>query len=763
MLHVFLFMSESIYYWTFKNSPHSCAIFSLVENDKTEKFRDLTIEGVNQSFEQLFELKNDEIAGKPLSAICSNGLDSLLGIQQKLDSLLDDGCLEFDFHNHGKNQWIKVKAILTENRVIAWITDISKDKFSRDNPENEWHFRQLVENIRGALWFSSPNTKKVLYVSPLWEQISGVSVEKVYADPLCFIEIVHPQDKERIQRAYEKYLLEGYFSEEFRIDKADKTTHWLDASTFPIKDSYGKIIRYAGIVYDITKRKVAEEALRKHDQFLSSIVETQEEMICRSLPDTTLTFVNKTYCKVFRASEKELIGRKFIDFIPAGEHQSILSSLAKLSKDNPSQTFRHQTILPSGEVAIQEWTDTAIFNMEGEIVEIQSTGRDITELTKAKERAEESNRLKSAFLASMNHELRTPLNHIMGFSDLIHTLSKEPEIQDYGSIIQRSGNNLLEMVEDMFALAMAEEEKYYLREQVFTGMDLFNAAKRNLFDTLASFDKTEHIDIKLNPKHGSLSQTFLLDKSKVLQVLVKLFRNAVKFTDKGSIEFGMEYNPQSQLVFYVKDTGIGIAPEILDFIFEPFRQGDDSETRRFDGLGLGLAIAKRLTEILKGKLWVESEPGAGTIFFFSVPCKINNSSINDTLSTIDFADLNLSNKQILLVDDDENSLLLTKKILQPYNCPVLEAENGEKAIKLIEELKDIDLVLMDMDMPVMDGYKATKVIKQKYPDIPVVALTAHSLKEDKRKALEAGCENVITKPINKLVLHRILQKRFSNS
>jgi PAS domain S-box-containing protein len=241
------------------------------------------------------------------------------------------------------------------------------------------------------------------------------------------------------------------------------------------------------------------------------------------------------------------------------------------------------------------------------------------ELVVAKEKAEESNRLKSAFLASISHELRTPLNHVIGFSDLIKSEVTDPEIHKYASIIFDSGTNFLTMIEDILALALAEQSEIKLRMQSFKGMDIFLENRNLLHEILNNSGKTEDIKLHFKPEAAVLANIYTSDRLKINQVLANLFKNAVKYTHKGSITFGMRQDDEETLTFYVADTGIGIAKDKLDVIFEFFRQGDDSHTRLYDGLGIGLAISRQIAFIMGANLYVESTEGKGTVFYFSLP------------------------------------------------------------------------------------------------------------------------------------------------
>jgi len=259
-------------------------------------------------------------------------------------------------------------------------------------------------------------------------------------------------------------------------------------------------------------------------------------------------------------------------------------------------------------------------------VDISDLRKTQVELIKAKDKAQESDRLKSAFLATVNHELRTPLNHILGFSELIRSGAEPEDVKSYADDILTSGKNLLSIIEDVFDLALAEESKIKIRKQSFLLMNQFLENKSSFENILQLSGKEDQINLIFKPDNRSLSGYYTADKSKINQVLDQLFKNAIKFTDRGTIEVGLKIQNNNQLIYYIKDTGIGIAEEKLSVIFDFFRQGDDTLTRAYGGLGIGLALSLRITKLLNGSLTVESEPGKGSTFYFTVPIEMSRNT-----------------------------------------------------------------------------------------------------------------------------------------
>lgn len=367
------------------------------------------------------------------------------------------------------------------------------------------------------------------------------------------------------------------------------------------------------------------------------------------------------------------------------------------------------------------------------------------ELLRSKEKAEESDRLKSAFLSNMSHEIRTPMNGIIGFSSML----LKPDLPEskrmyYARIIINSGNQLLAIVNDILDISRIE-----------TGMVEISNESVNLnllLDDLYSFFKPQAAakDIDLTVYlEDSGEQYVTADKVRLKQVLSNLLHNAVKFTFSGSIEFG--YVKAGPFIhFYVKDSGIGISKDLFDVIFKPFRQVELEITRVPGGTGLGLSISKKLVELMGGEIWLESEPGAGTTFYFKIPLKYADTSREASGSDIlPEVRIEPGTIKLLLAEDDEISYLYLKEITGIYGIELKWAKNGIEAVEACLNDSGINMVLMDIKMPGMNGIEATRKIRETRPDLPVIAVTAFAKSEDKTLALSAGCNDFLSKPIKR--------------
>lgn len=439
--------------------------------------------------------------------------------------------------------------------------------------------------------------------------------------------------------------------------------------------------------------------------------------------------------------------------------QGIVSLLsAPIVYQNELHGFIGFDIVPN----IRDWQEeeiTAIRMMADLLAGAFERIKSEKELIKAKEKAEESSRLKSAFLATINHELRTPLNHIMGFAQLLEYDSDTSEAQSYATQIRQSGADLLKMIQDIFDLALAEQAQIQVRPQNFDFVQHYLENKQLLEEILASSGKEDVVELLYSPDQSIVHCEVIADLTKINQVLMNLFKNAVKFTPSGEIEFGVELISPELIRYYVRDTGIGIPKDKQKIIFDFFCQGDDSNTRIYGGVGIGLAISKSVTEIMGGKLILESVEMVGSTFILEIPVKIIHK--DDVMSFSNGADLQIpdfSQFHILVVDDDIDSLFIIRNYLRKTSAVLYEAEDGLQAVEIFNANPQINLVIMDIQMPVMDGYAATKQIKALRPKVPVLALSAFALSMSDPVIRHTGFGSAISKPIKREILFEEIKR-----
>jgi len=396
------------------------------------------------------------------------------------------------------------------------------------------------------------------------------------------------------------------------------------------------------------------------------------------------------------------------------------------------------------------------------------------ELIAARKHAEESDRLKSAFLANMSHEIRTPMNGILGFAGLLEEPGLTGETQqEYIRIIEKSGARMLNIINDIVDVSKIEAG--------LMKVDIKDTNINEQIEYIYTFFKPEveakgmNISFKNSlPNKNAILKT---DREKVYAILTNLVKNAIKYSKEGAIELGYEHVAetghdvetrhalslprQTYLQFYVKDTGIGIPKDRQEAIFERFIQAGISDSMASQGAGLGLAITKAYVEMLGGKNWVESEEGIGSTFFFTLP--YNAGLVKETVAgqlTTSDNPVPVRKLKILIAENEEISEMLISIIVNGFSNEILKAKTGIEAVEACKKNPDTDLVLMDIRMPVMDGHEATRRIREFNKEVIIIAQTAYGLSGDREKAIEAGCNDYIAKPISKAGLQSLIQKYF---
>ncbi|WP_291860142.1 PAS domain-containing hybrid sensor histidine kinase/response regulator [Marinilabilia sp.] len=382
------------------------------------------------------------------------------------------------------------------------------------------------------------------------------------------------------------------------------------------------------------------------------------------------------------------------------------------------------------------------------------------ELINAKKKAEENERLKSSFLANMSHEIRTPMNGILGFTDLLKNLNLNgDDQQNYISIIEKSGIRMLNIINDIINISKIESQQI----EVSVSKTNVNDQVEYIYHFFKLEAELKKLHISYNNELSSDKAFIMTDREKVYAVLTNLVKNAIKFTQTGSVELG--YTKKKDFFeFYVKDSGPGIPADHEEIIFGRFMQSTNDLTRIYEGAGLGLSISKSYVEMLGGKIWVENNEAkngstTGATFFFTIPAlpvkKPKADSENNPFEN--GANDEPGKLNILVVENDEISKMLLITMVEGLSRKILKARTGVEAVDVCQENPDIDLVLMDINMPEMDGYEATREIRKFNKDVIIIAQTAYALVGDREKAIAAGCNNYISKPISRAKLRKMIR------
>ncbi len=517
---------------------------------------------------------------------------------------------------------------------------------------------------------------------------------------------------------------------------------------------------YAAI-RDITEMKKSEEKLTLTKDTFVGIFNTLTEAIYVLDKNNRFVDVNDGAVKMYGYPKRELIGKSPSDVSAPGYNNldNVIAASKRVMETGISEQFEFWGVRKNGEIFPKD----VILNKGKYFGEdcIVATARDITErktlekkLQKAKEAAEESERLKTAFLQNMSHEIRTPLNAILGFTQMLGNFKQSDEKRkSFISIIETSAHQLLNIVNDILIASSLETGQ----ERVHYDNVCINNVLLDLFAIYKEKAQTKNISLYLKTGLNDEQSFVKTDKTKITQIISNLLSNAVKFTNQGFIEFGYHLSQsdgeEKYLLFYVKDTGIGISPEWQQIIFDRFRQVENQEFRKYGGNGLGLAIAKGFVELLGGKIWVESKPSEGSTFFFTTSYISVDSDpqARDVVQPLEVEPL------VLIAEDEDINLLYIEELLNLWGYQIIHAKDGREAIDMAVNNPRLALILMDIKMPEIDGYTAAKIIKQQRPELPIVAQTAYALEHEKQRYSDVFDE-YLTKPVAQGKLKETLEK-----
>jgi PAS domain S-box-containing protein len=632
---------------------------------------------------------------------------------------------------------------------------------------------------------------EIEYVNPKFIELTGYTFEEVIGKTCSFLKSgEHPL--EVYQDLWNKITSGKIWRGEFHNKKKNGELYWESAFITPIIDKEGKKINYIKIAEDITEKK-REEQIKKIIYNLTNAVTTSIDLhdFAKTIKNELSTVIDTSnfylalydknlniFSFVFHSDEKDKI-----KFLPA-DKKTLTSYVFKTKKSLlVTSKVRHQ-LIKSGEfeqigaeaknwlgtpliinnkvigvLAVQNYHDKNAFNNSDihllEIIAHQisiliTRKRDIDRLKEALKKSQESERLKSAFLANMSHEIRTPMNGILGFIDLLNDDNlTQVEKEEFIDIIHKNSNRLLETINDLIDISKIESGQMKvsinetsinkLLKELYNFFKLETTAKNLYFTTSLALPDDKDI--------------ILTDESKLHGILTNLIKNAIKFTKQGGISFGYKLD-KNFIEFFIKDTGIGIPKERQNAIFNRFEKADIEDTKVYEGSGLGLAISKAYVEMLGGKIWLNSEENIGTDFYFTIPYKTSPSATakNANKTTENKEEISTSNLTLLIAEDDNTSFILLKRIFKNMFKKIIYARTGKEAVELCKNNPKIDIILMDIKMPEMNGYEAAKEIRKFNKDVIIIAQTAFALAGDKEKVLNSGCNDYITKPVDKKTL-----------
>jgi PAS domain S-box-containing protein len=573
-----------------------------------------------------------------------------------------------------------------------------------------------------------------------------------------------PEFKDMLDEAMDRLLKYNEpYETEFKIKRANDgaiRTLYSKAELFMEPD--GEQVKVIGVIQDITEHKHAEEAAGQERRMLRTLIDNLPDPIYVQDIECRKVIANKADVEnIGCKSESDVLGKTDLELFPDEIGRRGYEDDKKVMNSGKAIIDLEEEFI--SKKGVSRWLQTTkipIYDNDGNVNGLVGIGHDITEkkkteeeLIKAKEKAEESDKLKTAFLHNISHEIRTPMNAIVGFSALLG----EPEIDEqsrksYIEVITQSSNHLLSIITDIVDISNIEANLI----KTFKSEININLTLKSLCNQFNNRADEKKLRLTYETGLSDSDALVITDSTKISQILSNLISNALKFTEKGFVKISYCLK-ENFLEFCVSDSGIGISKEHHSIIFDRFYQVQNTLERLYEGTGLGLAISRAYVEHLGGKIWLTSEQGKGTSFFFTLPYEKRVTKLIPAYETKASDNFIFPVKKVILVAEDvESNFKLIRYFLAGSNAEVLHAYNGKEAVEKCLSMEKIDLILMDIKMPVMDGYTAVKMIREKNPEIPIIAQTAYA--DDKEKAIECGCSGFISKPFDKKGLFKVLNE-----
>ena len=712
--------------------------------------------------------------------------DDRENVQKNVNSALDPaGEGEYRVEYRVVNQktqtivWVLATGkVLFENGLptnfIGFIQDISERKEAeRLLTESEAKFRATFNNAAvGIAHVGIDGTW--LRVNRKLSDILGYSEKELQSKN--FQDLSYPTDFKKEKTQFEQMSrgdIEGYQIEKRYLHKEGNYI-WVNHTISLQRDPDGRAVYSILIIEDLSVRKKAEAAVIERDIRINNLLDSTAEGIYGLDTDGLCIFANKACAELLGYPGPEaLLGRSVLELVHQDQIDVDESSATSpkifeaFANHERVHVFDEQMTQKDGNLFWAEYWFHPI-EVEGDIkgavvtfLNISYRKKQEQQLSRAKKSAEAANQSKSEFLANVSHEIRTPMSSILGYTDLLGETLKDKTNQDALKIIRRNGEFLLDMLNDILDLSKIEAGKLEVELEYTDIRKLIDDIK----DMMSVRAREKQLDLKVSVA-DEVPSYIKTDPHRARQILVNLVGNAIKFTDSGEVKIKVSIDNQKDKVqIEVSDTGIGIEKERLNNLFRPFSQVDSSSTRKVGGVGLGLSISRRLAGMLGGNIIPYSELGIGSCFIFTVPigAQFIPSPVEDAVETLNVSDAVLPPScQILLVEDNADVRSLTLAMLNSSGASVEVAENGEEAV-LKASARKFDVILMDMQMPIKDGYTATKELRVNGNRTPIIAVTAHAMKHEKARCFDAGCTAYLRKPVNKSNLTACINQVLASS
>ncbi len=686
-------------------------------------------------------------------------------------------------------QWVILKQITPQfylvPGVVGFLAGVLVSLGYHHVKSKETRLREANDRLAGILWATNVGTWEWnlktgnAFFNERWAEIVGYTHDEISSmDVDAWPKLAHPDDLRQ-----SRDILSGVYSGErenyeceMRMRHKDDRWVWvLDRGKVVEWSAEGAPLRVSGTQTDITERKNSDRESRRNERKFKMIVETTGEGFWIMDAKTRLiTDVNDAMCRILGYDRDRIIGRQSYEFCDAANADLLRAKASEAMKtDHRSYevSFRHR----DGHDVPTHFNASTFRNSSGEaefayafVTDLSAQKKAERQLIEARNAAEAANASKSSFLSVMSHEIRTPMSGVMGIADLLLEENLPAKVREKVGQIKGATDSLMRIINDILDISKMESGKLELEYIDFHGPGLIREVM-DLFSHKVRAEEGKRLDLRIEIA-PDFPPGLHSDPTRLRQILINLVGNAVKFTHAGHVTVRAERPPagagSEMLRFSVEDTGIGLEPEAMDDLFGAFTQADLSITRRFEGSGLGLSICKRLVEMMGGKIGVESEPGRGSTFWFTLPYRPATTAVEEAAAVVETRVEGPASHglRILAAEDNDLNQQIIVAMMGRLGHEVTIAENGAAAVEAVGR-GDFDLILMDVRMPEMSGPDATRTIRQlagPKSSIPIIGLTADALEENRREYLEAGMDDVVTKPIDRahlaLTINRVMGK-----
>lgn len=634
---------------------------------------------------------------------------------------------------------------------------------------SEARFRSIIESASDII-FRINVQGYFTYVNPTAVKKIGYSKEELLQ--MNFTALVTEEHRSRVQQFYyqqaKNQQSESYL--EFPVKTKAGTIMWLGQSVIYNFNSEGKIDQISAVSRDITEQQEVLDAIQKSESKYRNIISNMNLGLLEVDMEDQIQQANQSFCEMSGYTLEELTGHKASDLFLRGQHMDTMSRINDYRQEGISDAYEIIVKTKNGDARWWLISGGPLYDDKGKQIGTIGIHLDITEQKKleyqlkdAKTKAEFSAKAKEIFLANMSHEIRTPMNGILGMARHLEKTELTQKQSFYLETITSAADHLLTILNDILDLSKIEAGKLEIEHVPFDLYELILKSKNILSPKAEEKGIQFHIDLD-----DGVNQELIGDPTRINQVIFNLMGNAIKFTDEGYVKISCElvkdFDLTQQIRFTISDTGIGMDASYLNKIFNKFSQEDKSVARKYGGTGLGMSISQQLIDLMDGTLDVASEKGKGTSISFEI--NLQKGSVEPSKKEPKEMDLEhfksqLSNKKILLAEDNEMNQLVVGSSLDYIALPYTVANNGQEALEALEK-EQFDLILMDVNMPVLDGIAATKKIRRNNNKIPIIALTANAMESAFQQFYDAGMNDVLTKPFEENDLFKVLVKWMAN-